>query len=270
MLIDLVFELIRPLRFRGKARLLGPFAPRTGRRSARVFGSRVTLDLSDYIGRSIYMGSYERRETAVVSRWLRPGMTFLDVGANVGYFSLLAASRVGPSGRVIAVEPSPVAYAALVQTIGDNALSIEAYPIGFGDTPGTCTLYFPPESFHNHSPTMVDHDGAGTAVHVQVVRLDDFLDERRVDAVDLMKIDVEGFEPRVFTGAERALATGRIRAVLCEFNDVWLREAGSAPQALHDQLTRLGFVDQAGTPAFGERQLETRFLVHNTVRSTSA
>jgi FkbM family methyltransferase len=192
-------------------------------------------------------------------------MTFLDVGANIGYFSLLAASRVGPSGRIIAVEPSPVAYRELGKAIEDNALPIEAHQVGLSDAPGECTLYFPPENFHNHSPTMVHHEGAGTPVRVTVARLDECLDEWDVASVDLMKIDVEGYEPKVFAGAERALRSGRVKAVLCEFNDVWLRSAGSSPQALHEMLKGLGFIDQAGTPRFVEGQLETRFLVHETV-----
>jgi FkbM family methyltransferase len=268
MLNDAFFNLIRPIRFRGKARLLGPVSPRSGRREARVFGSRVTLDLSDYIGRSIYLGAYERLETALVSRRLGPGMTFLDVGANIGYFSLLAASRVGASGRVIAVEPSPVAYGELSRAIDDNALLIEPHQVGLGDAPGECTLYFPPENFHNHSPTMVHHEGAGTPVRVTVARLDDCLDAWDVASVDVMKIDVEGYEPRVFAGAERALRSGRIKAVLCEFNDVWLRSADSSPQALHEMLIGFGFIDQAGTPRFEEGRLETRFLVHKTAAKT--
>jgi FkbM family methyltransferase len=270
MLIDAFFNLIRPIRFRGKARLLGPLSPRSGRREARVFGSRVTLDLSDYIGRSIYLGAYERRETALVSQRLKPGMTFLDVGANIGYFSLLAASRVGPSGRVVAVEPSPLAYRELVKAIEENTLPIEPHQVGLGDAPGECTLYFPPVNFHNHSPTMVHHEGAGTPVRVTVARLDDCLDEWGLASVDLMKIDVEGYEPNVFAGAHCSLRSGRIKALLCEFNDVWLRAAGSSPQAVHDTLLGLGFIDQAGAPQFREGQLETRFLVHETAAGTKS
>jgi tRNA G37 N-methylase Trm5 len=137
---ELVVAALRSVRFRGKARLLGPLAPRSGRHTARVFGYRMTLDLSDHIERMIYLGAFEREETGLVLRRLRPGMTFLDVGANVGYFTFLAARRVGPLGRVIAVEPSPHAFARLDETARVNGLTVERHAIGLSDRDGQCTL----------------------------------------------------------------------------------------------------------------------------------
>jgi FkbM family methyltransferase len=251
-----------PVRVRGKARVLGPLVATSGRREARVFGYPMTLDLADYMQRLIYLGAYEREETALVRRWLRPGMTFLDVGANVGYYTLLAARRVGPAGRVIAVEPSPIAHERLAGVVAANGLAAEVHCIGLSDENGICSLFLTPEAMGNHSPTMVRHDGSGGALSVPVRRLDDCLDEWGVASVDLLKIDVEGHEPAVFRGAERALASGRIGALLCEFNDFWLRQAGTTPRALHDFLTGLGFVDRGGTPALGPGCVDNRFFVH--------
>ena len=257
-----LFDALRPVRFRGKARLLGPLVPHSGRRVARVFGFRMTLDLADHAERMIYLGAYEREETALVLRWLRPGMTFLDVGANIGYFSLLAAQRVGQAGRVIAVEPSLHVFAQLDRTLRDNDLPVERHPIGLSDSAGECTLFLPDEAMPIFSPTMVAHSGSGRSVVVPVRRLDDCLEAWGVAAVDLMKIDVEGHEGKVFAGAGAALSSGRIRAVLCEFNDFWLRAAGSSPAALFDQLTAAGFVDQGGPPRFDPGCVVNRFLVH--------
>jgi FkbM family methyltransferase len=250
-----------PIRFRGKARLLDPLVPREGSREGRVFGYRMTLDLCDLMERMIYLGTYEREETGMAWRWLRPGMTFLDVGANAGYFTLLASRRVGQGGRVIAVEPGPYVHGRLARVVAANGLKAELHQIGLSDRDGTCTLYLPPEGMHNHSPTMARYDGAGGAVDVPVRRLDDCLEEWRVGSVDLLKIDVEGHEGKVFAGAERALGSGRIKAILCEFNDYWLRETGTTPQDVHDTLTGLGFVDQGGAPHFEPGCIVNRFLV---------
>jgi hypothetical protein len=106
-LIDTVVSQLRPFQFRGKGRLAELVIPRTGKRNALIFGSRFSLDLSDYLQRHIYAGSFERVESAVVRKKLRPGMTFVDVGANVGYYTALAARLVGqraqssPSNRPI-------------------------------------------------------------------------------------------------------------------------------------------------------------------------
>jgi hypothetical protein len=86
-LADHTIAALRPLRFRGKNRLLGWLLPDKGIREARVFGYRVELDLGDFIQRMVYLGSYERHETGLVARYLRRGMTVVDAGANIGYGS---------------------------------------------------------------------------------------------------------------------------------------------------------------------------------------
>jgi hypothetical protein len=88
---------------------------------------------------------------------------------------------------------------------------------------------------------MVAHGGFAPTATVPVRKLDDCLDEWQVAHVDLLKIDVEGWEPRVFEGATRALASGRIDAILCEFNEHWLRAVGSSAQALWKMLMGFGF-----------------------------
>jgi hypothetical protein len=80
---------LRPVYFRGKGRLLNLVVGDPGERVAHVAGNCMRLDLSEYIQRSIYFGCFEPRETRLVRRWLKPGMTCVDVGANVGYYTLL-------------------------------------------------------------------------------------------------------------------------------------------------------------------------------------
>jgi hypothetical protein len=107
-------ETLRAINFRGKGRLLNLLCPKSGVKRAQIFGNSMELDLADLIQRQIYQGTFEPRETASVKRYLRPGMTFVDVGANVGYYTALAANLVaGRGGRVVAFEPSPYAFARL-------------------------------------------------------------------------------------------------------------------------------------------------------------
>src|SRR5947208_14093774 len=92
----------------------------------------------------VYLGAYERWETRTIRRLLRPGMCFVDVGANVGYFSLLASRRVGRGGRVLAIEPSAYAADRLAKTIRDNAITnIQLARIGVGAAAGEVTLFDP-------------------------------------------------------------------------------------------------------------------------------
>ena len=99
--------------FRGRQRVLNAITPRVGTRVVKVHGTPIRLSLSEYIDRNVYMGSYEPEETAIVRRLLRPGATFVDAGANIGYFTAVASRAVGVSGRVLAIEPMPQLFARL-------------------------------------------------------------------------------------------------------------------------------------------------------------
>lgn len=228
---------------RGKGRALSRFAPRAGERAAKIFGYQVRLDLADVIQRQIYLGVYEPRETRAVRAMLTEGMTMIDIGANIGYFSLLAAQLVGPGGRVVAVEPSAYAADSLAETIRGNGIAqIELRRVALGDRNGWSELHLPPASAGNHSPNMIVAHPAGETVRVPVMRLDDALEEWNLKrTIDLVKIDVEGLEPRVLLGAQNSLESGRVRAILCELNGAWLNAGGSSRAEVVDQLRGYGF-----------------------------
>jgi FkbM family methyltransferase len=239
---DLLVRALRPIWFRGKARLLTRLVPRNGTRTAHVHGVRMTLDLADLIQRHVYLGCYEPQETRLLKRFLRPGMTVVDAGANMGYFTWLAAQQVGPTGRVLAIEPSPTLFTMLERVHRDTPRSqVTLVNTALGRTAGQLDLYVPPESKGNNSPTLVPTPG-WTPVRVPVRTLDDVIAEHGIGTIDLLKMDIEGFETEALAGAERILAEDRIRAVLCEFNDYFLREAGSSPDALFEILADRGFV----------------------------
>jgi FkbM family methyltransferase len=261
MLRDALIGALRPYQFRGKGRMLRRLVPGEGERVAQVFGYRMRLELGEFIQRHIYFGDFERQETRWVRRWLRPGMSFVDVGANVGYFTLLAASRVGPEGRVFACEPSPEAFARLEATLRDNPIpQARAFPFALGAEPGQLHLHFTSHTVSNHTPSMVAQPGART-MPVPVRTLDECLEEWKLPRVDLLKVDVEGFEPQVLAGARQALATGRIRALLCEFNDPWLRLAGSSAAELYALLRGFHYRDVSGAPEPAAGCMENRLLV---------
>ena len=219
----LLLNAFRPFYFRGKGRLCEEVCPRSGEVRAQVFGSNLILDRRDLIQRQIYCGTFEPFETRLVASYLRPGMTLVDVGANVGYFTLLGAQRVGPAGRVIAYEPSPYAYDRLSRAVRENGLAhVTAINAGLSDVPGRLPIYWDKNSV-NHTPTMVPHDNPNLqCVDVAVKTLDSEAESLALGQIDLIKIDVEGYEPHVLEGARQLLAQRRVRAVLCEFNEHWL------------------------------------------------
>ncbi len=237
---------LRPFQFRGKTRLVDLVSPREGERVADVFGYKTKLDLGDFMQRKICFNAFEPRETERVRAFLKPGMTFVDVGANIGYYTLLAASCVGSSaGRVIAFEPSPYAAERLEEAVRTNHIPhVRIFPVALGAVSTEQSLYVPLQP-GNHTPTMLANAG-GRPVTVAVRRLEDCLREASVDRVDLLKIDVEGFEPDVLRGAGDFLAQKKIGAILCEFNPFWLHRNGSSAEKLYDFLLSFGYHSSGG------------------------
>jgi FkbM family methyltransferase len=255
--MDNIISAFRPLRFRGKYRLMNLFAPRQGSRSARVFGYRMELDVSDWIQRNMYLGCYEQRETSRLVRHLRPGMTFVDVGANVGYYTAMASSIVG-AGRVISYEPNPYAYQWLKEWARVNeATNITPVCAALGGEEGTITAYYADADTRTTSLVPALACRAGNETVVNVITLDSEAERLGIRHIDVMKIDVEGYEPQVFKGASQLLEEGRIGAILCEFVYEWLSAAGSSTDELERMLTSRGFVQREmyGAEIAGQRWL---------------
>jgi FkbM family methyltransferase len=185
-------------------------------------GYAFHCDLRDGIAREVcFTGAYEPLETALVRALLAPGGTFVDVGANWGYFTLLAAHLAGSTGQVVALEPDPRLFARLRENVDRNALlQVTPLPTAAAAERGTLTLAGFDEAGGNWglSSLRTDGDAARPSFRVDAAPLDEVLDGLDIDRVDLVKIDVEGAEPLVLRGMERGIAAGRYRAVLLELH----------------------------------------------------
>jgi FkbM family methyltransferase len=152
-----------------------------------------------FVGRAIaHAGAYEPNLTAVISDMLAPGMTFVDVGANVGWHSLMAAERVGSQGFVLAVEADPTNADLLIRSVRANGFSnIVVLPVALSDRVGTAIL----QQAEGSNAALYPSDfGSATGDHlVSTFPLDTF--DRLVSAVDVLKVDVEGAEALVLSGA---------------------------------------------------------------------
>jgi FkbM family methyltransferase len=165
----------------------------------------------------VLTGQYAPQETRLVREWLRPGATFVDVGANWGYFALLAAERVGPAGRVVALEPDARVFARLEENVARNRLGgVLPLALAAAEGPGTARLARYAEGSGNRGVSSLQLPGDGVAVATDA--LDAVLDRAGVDVADLVKIDVEGAESRVVQGMRDGLARGRYRRVMIELH----------------------------------------------------
>jgi FkbM family methyltransferase len=224
---------IAPRRYR-IYRLLSRLAPDRYERY-RVEGGLIHLNLHEspmMVQRA--MGVYEQDKTKLIRRLLRPGMTFSDVGANKGDFTLLAAKVVGPAGNVISIEPEPENYAYLRASIELNGYrNIRTFALALSDSDGTSRLRLAPKSgAHTLSP---DQKIGNNTVPVTATTLDSLLDRSAIAKVDLIKIDVQGWELQVLRGARRTLRSNPAAVLLLD-----LPKQPGKRSAIGEYATELG------------------------------
>lgn len=201
-------------------------------------------DLRDSISREVcFTGRYEPQETALAKAILKPGMAFVDVGANWGYFTLLAAHRVGPLGRVVSLEPDPRMFAWLRNNLALNGLDhVVTLPVAAAAAEGTTALAGYDETSGNFGLSRLsDHPGSGPVFRVASCSLDGLLEGLAWPTVDLLKMDIEGAEGLALAGLERSLTRRRIRRILLELHPAQLAEGGQTAWNAIEPLRRAGY-----------------------------
>lgn len=191
-------------------------------RGGRGAGLRVLID--PRFEKFLWRGHHEPLVADAIASHLLPGQTFWDVGAHIGYFTVQAARQVGPTGSVVAFEPSPRTYARLMRAIRLNGyVNVEMVPEAVGESPGRMPVY---RQGMTTATATLDPTACGTAAAtVNVGTLDGYLAGRAVP--DLVKIDVEGYEAAVLRGAPRLIAKRRTKFLVEFMGDEPLAEARS-------------------------------------------
>ncbi len=207
---------------------------------------RIRADLNDWLQRQIFMyGTYrveERHRHLMLSR-VKEGGTILDVGAHIGYYSLLFAKRTGQSGRVFAFEPSSQNYGRLLENISLNDLAnITTVKAAVSDEAGTATINLAAGSNTGSTSLHFDTDAVGTE-QVKTITIDDYLERHRIDEVNLIKIDVEGHELHVLRGLRRTLTLPADTApeLFVEVNEITLQNSGTPMEAIFAELATAGY-----------------------------
>jgi FkbM family methyltransferase len=179
-------------------------------------------------------------EAEIIRRLLRPGDVVLDVGAHIGYFTLLMAREVGRRGCVHAFEPDPGNLGLLERNVrlnGYRNVTIEGAAVSSG--PGTVSLY---RSLDNRGDNRIVDPGeeARPVVFVPSLSLDDYTAARGI-VPDLIKMDIQGAEASALDGMERLIATSPRLVFICEFWPFGLQRAGVDPLGFIARLETLGF-----------------------------
>lgn len=197
-----------------------------GHQPAIVDGKVFHLDPRDIVTRkrmTLY-GSTERFELRTALDRLGPGSRFVDVGANIGLYSVFASERVGREGEVVAIEPDPDNVSFLRRNLAENGCSnVRVMSVAMSDHIGTVRLYQNERSRGELS--LADQTGSGDWIGVSSLTLDKTLDGK---IANVLKIDVEGAEPLVLAGATATLE--QYPVVFVEINAPMLRKFGFNPK----------------------------------------
>jgi FkbM family methyltransferase len=183
-------------------------------------------------------GVWEPLETRAVLALLNPGDGFVDLGANLGYYTVLGALRVGAAGRVMACEPDPGNFALLERNLADNGLPwVRALRCAVTDRAGPVRLYRSPDNQGDHR--LYDSGDGRGAVPADAVTLDGLLGDAP-EAWHLVKMDTQGCEALILRGAGRFLAAhpGRL-AWIVEFWPLGLARSGADATELLERLAAL-------------------------------
>jgi len=207
------------------------------------FGARMAGSTHEIHQQRIYFfGVWEPSLTRWIGQRLRPGDTFIDVGAHIGYYTLLAASLVTASGRVVAIEASPSIFTALRHNLTRNRVrNVRAVRVAASDRAGVVKIFRGPAS-NLGATTLVEEQGFELEVQVDAEPLSLVLQPKEMQTARLMKIDVEGAELAVVTGLLPLLPSARSDfELIVEVHPTHLAQQGKHTEQLLNTLSSAGY-----------------------------
>jgi FkbM family methyltransferase len=215
--------------------------------SRTCFNAKVAGNTADGIQKTIcYFGVWEPNLTAWISDRLKPGDLFVDIGANIGYFSLLASRIVGKSGRVVAIEPSLPTFGLLQRNLSLNrARNVRAVNVAVSDREEEMDLFLHPANDSGRA-TMAKEWADGQGYHrgsrVRALPLNRVLENSEIRAARLIKIDVEGYEGHILPDLLQLLPNCRNDLeIIVEVTPSALAQEGKAASEMLEEFTSRGF-----------------------------
>jgi FkbM family methyltransferase len=226
---------------------LGLEPPKWDFTTRTIFGSMISGNTRETVGRYIfYFGVWEPNLTHWIRKRLEPGDVFVDVGANIGYFALLASRLVGDSGKVVAVEALPAIFSALQQNLERNgAHNVRAVNCAAWDREQMIEIYTNVQDLPGQttvSPAWANQYHLHTQSQVTAAPLSKILKSEEIKAARLIKIDAEGAEWQIACGMKSIMANCRDDLeVALEVNRKALEADGRTPQDLLNLFRQWGF-----------------------------
>jgi FkbM family methyltransferase len=208
---------------------------------------RFLLNLASQSVQRILRGNYELAIVSIPRRLLKPGMTFVDVGANEGYFSIVASLLVGDSGKVISVEPQSRLQEVILANAAANNRHVELLRYVLSNENGVAEIYLAPKTNNGASGFFARTKYRLPTEQVAALTLEAFLDRTGLNRVDLMKIDAEGAEWDILMpeSAQRILRQGRIAAIIVEMHPDVFGRRGLSLETFDETMKSCGYARES-------------------------
>ncbi len=211
-------------------------------RWVRVQGIWFWTDLREFdVRQAVTSPRCDDNLQQVLLQHLPQGGVFVDVGANIGRYALLASHHVGDSGQILAIEPNPTTANLLARNLGKNGVgNATVVQIAITDAQGIAELFIGADTHTGKASLSSTNARTNSSVTVTCSTLDAVLDAYRLPRLDVLKIDVEGAELRVLKGMDQSLQTFHPTLVI-EIEPKLLESFGATPADIHDFLKARGY-----------------------------
>jgi len=205
-----------------------------------VQGQKMFLDPKDALLLSI-IGAYEPFETELMKKEIKKGDVVLDLGANIGYYTLIFAKLVGEEGKVFAFEPEPDNFSLLKKNVEINGYkNVTLLQKAVSDKTGKLKLYIDKDCIACHSIYPLPPQDGSQSIEIEAIRLDDYF-ENYDGKIDFIKMDIEGAEKEAIQGMSSLLKKNKNVKIVSEFNPPTLKQGGIEPEEYLELLTGFGF-----------------------------
>lgn len=231
-----------------KRRRIAWWQKRGGKNGAFIFklqtGVKMHLYFDSRLSQEIYCNDFEWKERQFLNTYLREGDIFVDIGANIGLFTIIASYRVGESGQVYSFEPCSKTYQRLVKNVELNHINnVQCCQCALSNHTGRIEMNVSLDGYDAWNSIAQPIAGSFFAIEtVREVKWDDFArDHNLMGRVKLMKIDVEGWESHVLSGGFESFIRQDAPVLQVEFTDQASQSASTSCQSLYRQLEEIGY-----------------------------
>lgn len=206
------------------------------------------VDPGSNIGQRLHdSGAYDPVAATLIKRCLRPGDTYVDVGANEGHLCVVAAKQVGPEGRVLAIEPQTRLQGILRRNLELNGCQAEILPVAVSDHDGESDLHLSPDTNNASSGLAAQTQYAVPTERVRITTLTRLLHEQQINRPAFLKMDIEGFEHEAILGSADLFHRHQVPLLMLELHTGAITQRGLDPDAVPRFLNACGYRQRPGS-----------------------